>query len=125
MSEDFENLTWLAHYLVGIHHLPASMLPRGIDVCDTSAFLIGDAPVLTENLYDLVELIRRTSVFMYGYPPTDDQTNSYFVTIKAVLHTVKECTNNLLESIRFTQNLHPHPLVDSALEKLQFMLSTL
>ena len=65
---------------------------------DTPGFLIGDAPVLTENLHDLVELIHPTIVFMYGNPSTDDAAQACFVAMKAALHDIDRTSIFFLNS---------------------------
>ena len=83
-SEDFNR--W-ARCLVEIH-LPSPTLARGIDVYNTPGLLIGEAPVFSKILRDLVELIHSTIVFIYGNPSTDDTTRACFVAMKAALHDI-------------------------------------
>ena len=97
MDEKSEEFDRWARCLVEIH-LPSPILAQGIDVYDTPGFLIGDAPVLTENLHDLVELIHPTIVFMYGNPSTDDGTKSCFVAMKAALHNIDRTSLFFLNS---------------------------
>ena len=97
MDEKSEEFDRWARCLVEIH-LPSPILAQGIDVYDTPGFLIGDAPVLTENLHDLVELIHPTIVFMYGNPSTDDGTKSCFVAMKAALHDIDRTSIFFLNS---------------------------
>ena len=93
-SADFER--W-ARCSVEIH-LPSPTLAQGIDVYDTPGFLIGDAPVLTEILHDLVELIHPTILFMYGNPSIGDATQACFVAMRAALRDLDRSSIFFLNS---------------------------
>ena len=110
MDEASEDFARWARCLVEIR-LPSPILAQGIDVYDTPGFLIGEVPVFTEMLHDLVELIHPTVVFMYGNPVTDDATKSSFVAVQAALRDVNHSNIFFLNSkvdVHRMQELNKH-----------------
>lgn len=65
--------------------MPADILRCGIDLYDTPGFIFKDAPILKENMRELVGQIRPTILFMYENPSIDRETDECFMTLKNTL----------------------------------------
>ena len=83
IETSIEFTDWARHFVE--IHIPSSTLASGIDVYDTSGFLLDDAPVLKDILRDLVELVHPTIVFMYEHASTNDATRGCFLALKTAL----------------------------------------
>jgi hypothetical protein len=85
-EEDFNN--W-AKCFVEIQ-LPSPILKLGIDVYDTPGFLFYDKLVTKENLYQLVELIRPTLIFMFDNCVFPDDANECFLALTSTLGDLEQ-----------------------------------
>lgn len=62
--------------------IPSWFLKFGIDIYDTPGLLFSDAPVLKDNLCQLVKLVKPTLVFMYDNAAVSSDTRDCFLAVK-------------------------------------------
>ncbi|CAF2713927.1 unnamed protein product [Rotaria sp. Silwood2] len=78
--------------------LPSPTLKVGIDVYDTPGFLFHDAPILKENVHNLVKLTQPTIVYMYSNPMVTDETINGFLALKSALVSLDNTSMFFLNS---------------------------
>ena len=67
--------------------LPSPVLELGLHVYDTPGFLASDAPVLRDNLLELVRNVHPTLVYLYDNAAVSDDSRKYYETLKEALHS--------------------------------------
>ncbi|CAF0832615.1 unnamed protein product [Didymodactylos carnosus] len=86
-AESDEFASWAKHFVE--IRIPSSILKLGINVYDTPGFLFSDAPVLKDNLRQLVKEISPTLIFMYVNASVDSDTQDCFLALKETLTNIE------------------------------------
>ena len=113
-----------ATYFIEIR-IPSSFLRLGIDIYDTPGLLFSDAPVLKNNLCQLVKSVKPTLVFMYEHVAINSDTRDCFLAIKQAIGPLSDVSlfflNTKADIDRIVADANPYDL-DISDEKLSELI---